>query len=282
MSLRTLAAFAVAALVATPLSAQMAIYYDGVEWETPPKVDPGRSNSDAPSDAIVLFDGTDMSAFEGGEDWILKDGYVVAAKRSVKTKRPFGSVQLHLEYAAPPEDDGTGQGKGNSGICFMDSRYEVQVLDNYDNPTYPYGQAGSVYKQIPPAVNPLRPPGAWNEYDVIFRAPEFDLQGELLEPARVTVMINGVCVVEQYALKGRTTFANAVPHYVAHPEKLPLVLQYHTDPVRFRNIWVRELEPPKGVRTDVPHFMKGDERIPYQPTRPQDDRFGGNKANKKG
>ncbi|MEM1061743.1 MAG: DUF1080 domain-containing protein, partial [Planctomycetota bacterium] len=242
----TLLVAAAVYLAASPLSAQTAQYYDGVEWETPPKVDPGRTNSDAPSDAVVLFDGTDMSAFDGGENWILKDGYVVAAKRSVATKQKFGSVQLHLEYAAPPEDKGEGQGRGNSGIYFMGGRYEVQVLDMYDNETYPYGQGGSVYKQIPPMVNPFRPPGAWNEYDVIFRAPKFDLQGTLLEPARVTVMINGVCVVEQYALKGKTTFANAVPHYVAHPDKLPLVLQYHNDPVRFRNIWIRELEPPKG------------------------------------
>lgn len=253
---------------ATDVQAQLAVYHDGVDWETPPVVDPGKSNSDAPSDAIVLFDGKDMSAFEGGEDWILKDGYVVADKRSIKTKQPFGSVQLHIEYSAPPEDTDKDQGKGNSGLYFMDSRYEIQVLDMWKNSTYPYGQAGSVYKQIPPTANPMRAPGEWNEFDVIFEAPKFDLQGELLKPAYVTVMINGVCVVSHYALKGITTYADAVPHYVAHPEKLPLVLQYHSDPVRFRNIWVRELEPPKGTRVDEPHFIRKGKRIDYEPERP--------------
>ncbi len=269
MLLRSVALAGFLMVFSCPLQAQMAVYHDGVEWEVPPKVDPGQSNSDAPSDAIVLFDGKDMSAFEGGEDWILKDGYVIADKHDIKTKQSFGSIQLHLEYAAPPEDHDKGQGKGNSGIFLMDSRYEIQILDMFENETYPYGQAGSIYKQIPPMVNPMRPTGEWNEYDVIFNAPKFDLQGELLEPAYVTVMINGVCVVAHYALKGKTTYANAVPHYVAHPDKLPLVLQYHTDAVRFRNIWVRELEPPKGKRVDEPHFMQGEKRINYEPEKPQ-------------
>lgn len=265
---RTLAVAVVLVVLNGSIQAQMAVYQDGIEWEVPPKVVPGSTNSTAPSDAIVLFDGKNMDAFEGGQDWILKDDYVVAAKHDVKTKQAFGSIQLHLEYSAPPEDHDKGQGKGNSGIYLMDGRYEIQVLDMFENETYPNGQAGSVYKQIPPMADPMRKPGEWNEYDVIFNAPEFDMQGELKKPAYVTVIINGVCVIAQYALKGKTVYADAVPHYVAHPDKLPLVLQYHSDPVRFRNIWIRELEPPKGKRVDEPHFMFGDKKIKYEPEKP--------------
>jgi len=150
-------------------------------------------------------------------------------------------VQLHLEWAEPTPPKGNSQGRGNSGVLFEDGRYEVQVLDCYQNDTYPDGQTASIYGQHPPAVNVCRPPGEWQTYDIVFHAPKFGEDKKLLEPATFTVFQNGVLVQDHWVVKGHTYHAKE-PFYTAHPEKLPLQLQFHGNPVRFRNIWIRPLD----------------------------------------
>jgi hypothetical protein len=246
---RSAIAIAVAALIVPWAAAPAAEYKPGVEWTEPKVIDPGPVGG-PPSDAIVLFDGKDMSAWEGGEKWIVKDGVVTADQASIQTKQPFGDVQLHLEWATPEEISGEGQGRGNSGVLFM-GRYEVQILDSYINKTYYDGQAAAIYKQHPPLVNASRKPGEWQTYDIVFTAPRFDLQGRLVEPAYVTVFHNGVLVQDHFKLAGDTPF-NRPPQYVAHPAKMPIELQYHRNPVRFRNIWVREIQEIEGKRVAAP------------------------------
>jgi hypothetical protein len=213
-------------------------YKSGKVWPPGKVIDPGQPG-EAPSDAIVLFDGKDLSKWNGGEKWIVKDGYAVAHGGGIATKQPFGSCQLHLEWATPQKVEGRGQGRGNSGVYLM-GKYEVQILDSYDNETYFDGQAGAVYKQHPPLVNACRKPGEWQTYDIIFNAPEFDESGKLVKPASVTALHNGVLIQNHFELTGGT-FWHKPPEYTAHPAKLPLHLQYHGNPVRFRNIWIREL-----------------------------------------
>jgi hypothetical protein len=216
-------------------------YKSGIQWPEPPVVDPG-GPGEAPSDAIVLFDGKDLSAWQGAENWAVEDGSAhPQGKGGITSKQPFGDIQLHAEWATPEKVTGSGQGRGNSGIYFM-GKYEVQVLDSYDNETYFDGQAGSIYKQWPPLVNACRKPGEWQTYDIVFEAPRFDDQGHVLKPAYVTVLQNGVLVQNHTELLGGT-FYDQPPHYEPHPEKLPIQLQDHGNPVRFRNIWVRELKP---------------------------------------
>jgi hypothetical protein len=217
----------------------------------PPKneprlVTPGRTSSDAPSDAIVLFDGKDLSRWIGVKDggaapWTIRDGYVEVALKTgdLATKDEFGDCQLHVEWASPAEVKGEGQGRGNSGIFFME-RYEVQVLDSYENKTYAHGQAAAVYKQYAPLVNASRKPGEWQTYDIVFRAPHFDDDGKVIERARITVFHNGVLVQDHVEVYGSTAH-NAPALYVAHPPKAPLRLQNHGNPVRYRNIWIRPL-----------------------------------------
>ncbi len=203
-----------------------------------------------PSDARVLFDGKNLDAWEstrgGGAaaPWKIEgDAMTVAPGRGgIRTKRSFGDVQLHLEFRTPTEIKGGGQNRGNSGVFLM-GRYEAQVLDSHDNKTYVNGQAGAVYKQHPPLVNASRPPGEWQSYDIIWIAPRFDPDGKLRAPARVTVFHNGVIVQHDVALKGSTAY-RGIPAYAAHPDKLPLELQDHGEPVSYRNIWVRELALP--------------------------------------
>jgi len=201
----------------------------------PPVVDPGAP----PSDAIVLFDGTDLSEWTG--DWNVQDGAVtvVAGTGSLTTKRRFGDVQLHLEWRTPSVVEGEGQGRGNSGVFLME-RYEVQVLDSYENETYVNGQAGAIYKQHIPLVNPTRPPGVWQSYDIIFMAPRFNAGGAVEQPATFTVLLNGVLIQNHVTLLG-TTVNVGDPAYEAHEAREPLMLQDHTNPVSYRNIWVREL-----------------------------------------
>lgn len=211
-------------------------------------VDPGPADAPAPppSDAIVLFDGTDLArwrAEDGGPaPWKVADGYVevVAHTGSLVTRDSFGDVQLHVEWATPAVVEGEGQERGNSGVYLM-SLYELQVLDSYENPTYPDGQAGAIFGQFPPLVNASRPPGEWQSYDVVFRAPRFGEGGALLAPARMTVFHNGVLVQDQAELTGPTAYKRRPP-YQAHPPRLPLSLQDHEFPVRYRNIWLRELD----------------------------------------
>jgi hypothetical protein len=215
-------------------------------WPEPKIVNPGPPGG-PPADAIVLFDGKDMSAWKGAENWKVADGAVTvhAAKDSfhhgVQTKQSFGDCQLHLEFATPAEVKGEGQGRGNSGVYIM-GKYEVQILDSYDNKTYYDGQCGAVYKQYPPLVNVCRKPGEWQTYDIVFEAPRFDNTGHLTRPAYVTVLQNGVLVQNHTELLGGT-FWEEPPHYSQHAEKLPLHLQDHGNPIKFRNIWIRELTP---------------------------------------
>lgn len=213
-------------------------YKSGIVWPKPKMVDPGAIGGH-PSDAIVLVDGKSMSAWEGGDKWIVRDGYVIANKQSITSKQSFGDCQLHVEWATPSVVSGHGQGRGNSGV-FMMGKFEIQVLDSYNNDTYPDGQAAGVYKQRPPLVNACRKPGDWQSYDIIFHTPHFDKQGKLRKPAFVTLLHNGVLVLDHFEIQGETSYiAPAV--YQPLPPKGPIQLQYHGNPVRFRNVWIREL-----------------------------------------
>ena len=224
-------------------------YKSGIVWPEPPVVDPG-SASKAPSDAIVLFDGTDMSAWEGGDAWKVENGYAEVAKRGVKTRQKFGDCQLHLEFCTPSEVKGKGQGRGNSGVYMM-GKYEVQVLDSYENKTYFDGQCGAVYKQQPPTVNACRGPGVWQTYDILFTAPRFNEDGTVKSKAYLTVLHNGVLIHNHLELQGGT-FWDQPAHYEKHAEKLPIHLQNHGNPIRFRNIWVREnVAPLVGTKPEA-------------------------------
>lgn len=235
-------------------------FKSGIEWSEPPIVTPGLTDDQPPSDAIVLFDGTDMSAWEGGE-WKVEDGVVTASQGNVTTRQAFGDIQLHIEWSAPTEVRGKGQGRGNSGVFLMD-RYEVQVLDSFDNETYFDGQAGSVYKQTPPLVNAMRKPGEWNTYDVFWTAPTFKVSGDVDTPACVTLVHNGILVLNHFQLYGPTNYLGPA-QYQVHEAKAPIRLQDHGNPVRFRNIWVRELHSPVASRTSAPYVIKAGKHISY-------------------
>ncbi len=202
---------------------------------------PGRP----PSDAVVLFDGKDLSHWSHKDGspakWKVEQGYaeVVAKTGNIYTREAFGDCQLHVEFAEPVPPKGESQERGNSGVFLM-GLYEIQVLDSYENKTYADGQAASVYGQYPPLVNASRPPGQWQSYDIVFHGPRFDKDGKLLRPARVTVLHNGVLVQDNVELTGPTAH-KARPPYSPQPEKLPLALQDHGNSVRYRNIWIREL-----------------------------------------
>ena len=215
-------------------------------WQPEPRVvTPGKTSQDPPSDAIVLFNGKDLSQWQsakgGDAKWKLQDDYmqVVPGTGIIQTKKAFGDCQLHIEWRTPDSVKGDGQERGNSGIFFM-GLFELQVLDNYNNRTYSNGQAGSMYKQSMPLVNVCRPPGEWQTYDVIFTAPRFNGDSSLKSPARITVFQNGVLVQNNFSLWGGTEYIG-IPVYKMIPEKLPLTLQDHGNPVRYRNIWIREL-----------------------------------------
>lgn len=208
-----------------------------------------RSSAEAPSDAIVLFDGSDLSKWTSREEgeptkWVVKDGVMSPTRRSgeIVSKQSFGSCQLHLEFATPKNVKGNGQGRGNSGLFFMGT-YEVQILDSYDNTTYPDGQAAALYGRSAPLVNASRGPGEWQSYDVVFHRPIFK-DGEVVRQATFTIFHNGVLVQDHYELSGGTGWngPHAVSEYEPHSDKGPIALQDHGNPVLFRNIWVRELE----------------------------------------
>jgi len=213
----------------------------------PPVVDPGpeRPPVPPPSDATVLFDGRDLSAWRSQDStpakWIVRDGYVevTPGTGAIVTKRGFGDIQLHIEWAAPAPPEGEGQERGNSGVFLM-SAYEIQVLDSYDNVTYADGQAGAVYGQTPPLVNASRPPGQWQTYDIVFHRPRFAPDGAVRDSARVTVFHNGVLVQDNMVITGRTVHGRRA-RYEPHPDALPLLLQDHGARVRYRDIWIREL-----------------------------------------
>ena len=213
----------------------------------PAVVTPGRPQlpTAGPSDAIVLFDGQDLSGWQspGGQPpkWVVRDGYMESLPDSgyLHTSRSFGDVQLHVEWSAPTPPEGTSQDRGNSGVFLM-GLFEVQVLDNHQNDTYADGYAGAVYGQYPPLVNATLPPGQWQAYDIVFRRPRFKPDGSLERPARLTVLLNGVLVQDNVEAWGPTSWLQHQP-YAAQPDKLPLSLQDHGNPVRYRNIWLREL-----------------------------------------
>lgn len=244
--------FVGATTVATSVSvAETGEYLSGIKWPEPPIVTPGKTDSDPPSDAIVLFDGKDLSAWENGDKWIVKDGVAIVKDTDIRSKQSFGDCQLHVEWSSPVPATGTSQGRGNSGIFLMD-RYELQVLDSYENKTYFDGQASAIYKQTPPMVNVTRPPGEWNTYDIAWTAPKFKDDGSLESPAYITVLHNGVLTLNHFELEGNTLFTE-FPHYDKHG-KLPIHLQNHGNPVQYRNIWVREITPLKGKREREAHF----------------------------
>jgi hypothetical protein len=226
--------------------------HDGTRPQ-PKVVDPGTASTAttpgrAPSDAVVLFDGKDLSKWktERGADagWKVENGYMEVPPRGTQgggtlaTRNEFGDCQLHLEFASPAPK-GEGQERGNSGIMFF-GKYEFQVLDSYQNPTYPDGQAGAIYGQYPPLVNASRKPGEWQTYDILFTAPRFE-GDKLVSPAYVTAFHNGVMVQNHAEVLGPVGH-RVRPPYVAHGPKGPITLQDHSSPVRFRNIWVRELK----------------------------------------
>lgn len=208
-----------------------------------------------PSDAIVLFDGSDLAQWRAADGsaakWTIRDGSLAAVPGggAVFTRQGFGDIQLHLEWAAPTPARGTGQGRGNSGVFLM-GKYEVQVLDSYENVTYADGQAAALYGQSPPLVNASRPAGEWQSYDIVFRRPRFLPDGSVDQPARLTVFHNGVLVQDNTEVWGPTAWLQHLP-YKSHPDRLPLQLQDHGNPVLYRNIWVRELaeEPRSGPGT---------------------------------
>ncbi len=214
----------------------------------PKVVTPGEAVLPAPppSDAIILFDGTDLSAWrdsEGGDaKWVLVDGVMESVKDAgyVFTRQTFGDCQLHIEWASPEDVQGDSQGRGNSGVFLM-GKYEVQVLDSFDNRTYADGSAASIYGQYPPLVNASRGPGQWQTYDIIFRRPRFDSAGDVLSPPRVTVLHNGVVVQDATEPFGPTSWLMP-SEFNHHADRLPLSLQDHGNPVRYRNIWVRRLD----------------------------------------
>ena len=215
--------------------------------KAPKVVTPGKTPQDAPSDAIVLFDGKNADEWEGTRGnkkfrWNIRDGAMETVRGAgyIQTKKSFGSCQLHIEWATPKIVKHNGQKRGNSGVFLM-GKYEIQVLDSYNNRTYPNGQAGAVYKQYIPLVNCCKKPGEWQTYDIIFHRPIFDKGGNCIKQATFTVLQNGVLIQDHVKLSGPTVYIG-YPKYKKHADKLPLSLQDHGDPVRYRNIWIRELK----------------------------------------
>ena len=246
----TVEAVAVTGLLALAVAAAAQDSRDPKDWTihdlnrpAPRVVDPGGPGK-APSDAVVLFDGKDLSKWKsaksGAAPWKVENGYfeVVKGTGGIETTDAYGDGQLHIEWMAPSPAVGESQDRGNSGVFF--GSYEVQVLDSYNSKTYPDGQAGALYGQYPPLVNASRPPGEWQTYDIIFHGARFDAAGKATRPTRITVIHNGVVVQDNQDLTGPTTH-KARPPYKAHAEKLPIALQDHSHPVRFRNVWFREL-----------------------------------------
>jgi hypothetical protein len=254
-------------LAAAPSAPKVEGYTDtpiipGQKWHVhdperpqPPVVTPGTfSTEDAPgkppSDAIVLFDGNDLSKWKDGKGqpsgWKVQSGYMMVPPKGtpgggdIITKDDFGDCQLHVEWSAPTPPVGNGQGRGNSGVLFFGGRYEIQVVDSYRNLTYADGGAGSLYGQYPPLVNACRKPGEWQVYDIIFMAPRFK-DGKLETPGYVTLIHNGLVMHNHTALLG-TTAHKSMPKYSPHEPKGPIKLQDHGNPVRYRNIWIRPLK----------------------------------------
>ncbi|MGD0896461.1 MAG: DUF1080 domain-containing protein, partial [Thermoguttaceae bacterium] len=234
-------ALAVLAVVLTAAAARLYAveWLSGIWWQMPPVVEPG-TNGGPPSDAVVLFDGKDMSQWNKAEKWVVQDGCVTSGGNDIQSKQSFGDCQLHVEWASPEKVVGSGQGRGNSGV-FMMGLYEIQVLDSYQNETYADGAVAAIYKQHPPLVNASRKPGQWQTYDILWEAPRFDDKGAVAKPACVTVLHNGVVAQNHFQVLGETAWDHK-PEYKSKASKGPIGLQFHGNPVRFRNIWVREIK----------------------------------------
>jgi len=242
-------------LLAQQQAASTAKPEDTEQWQPEPKiVTPGADSTSPPSDAIILFDGKNLDEWVSAQDhspakWIVHDGVVTVNKAvgNIETKRSFHNYQLHLEWKVPENITGSGQARGNSGLFLAstgpdDAGYELQILDSYNNKTYVNGQAASIYKQNPPLVNPDRKPGEWQTYDVVWTAPAFNADDSLKTPAYVTAFFNGVLVQDHFELKGETRYIGQ-PFYKKF-DGAPIKLQAHGDPsepISFRNIWVRQL-----------------------------------------
>ena len=224
-----------------------------IDRPSPPVVTPAtgstqRSPGRPPSDAVILFDGSSLAAWESARDggeapWKLTGGAameVVSRSGNIRTRRTFGSCQLHIEWSAPTEIRADSQGRGNSGVFLM-GLYEIQVLDGYDNPTYADGLTGAIYGQYPPLVNAGVPPGSWNVFDIVFEAPVYE-NGAIASPATLTVFHNGVLLHLRQPVQGPTRHRALASYDEEHGPEGPLVLQDHGDPVRFRNIWLRPIE----------------------------------------
>jgi hypothetical protein len=265
MTIRPAASWIALALVAAPLALILDPLALGAQqpaakprpedtevWKPEPKlVTPGATTGAAPSDAIILFDGRNLDEWVSSRDqspagWTVADGVITVNKKAgnIETRRRFKNYQLHIEWRIPPDIDGQGQSRGNSGLFLAstgagDAGYELQILDSYENKTYVNGQAGSIYKQYAPLVNANLPAERWQTYDIIYTAPRFAADGSVSSPARLTVLHNGVLVQNNAELKGGTTYIGA-PSYRVHGD-LPLRLQDHSHEVRFRNIWLRKL-----------------------------------------
>ena len=247
MYCKTLFAAMLPILLLTVVSAED--WRSGIPWKKPDVITPAAKPGDPPSDATILFDGNDLSAWNN--EWTLENGELVCVpgKGHTSTKQKFGSVQLHIEFAVPADVSGKSQGRGNSGVFF--GNYEVQILDSYENETYYDGQCASIYKQVPPLVNVCREPGEWQSYDIIFNRPELKIEDDLvyvIRPGYITVFHNGVLVVNHHQLLG-STFWHRPSVYEAHEPMLPIILQDHGNKIRFRNIWVREI-PDTNVRPE--------------------------------
>ena len=218
---------------------QLTEYYEPV----PPVVTPGNGTA-PPSDAVVLFDGSDLSAWENGKGepagWMIEGDAVTVVPGTgiIKTKEAFGDIQLHIEWRAPSEFEGPGQDKGNSGV-YLQERYEVQVLDCHENDTYVNGMTASVYKQYPPMVSACKPTGEWHTYDIIYRAPRFNEDGSLFKEATLTLLHNGILVQDHVTIQGNTEYIG-LPSYTAHGDG-SIILQDHGNPTSYRNIWLRKL-----------------------------------------
>lgn len=231
-----------------------------LEWPRPPVVTPGPAPAEpaaVPTDAIPLFDGTSLDAWEGGDSWKVADGVATVGGGAIRTKESFGDCQLHVEFRTPAPASGSGQGRGNSGVFLM-GLYEIQVLDSFedgtDGPlTYPDGQCGALYKQQPPMVNACRAPGEWQTYEILFTRPRFAADGSLERAGRVSVVHNGIAIHADTEILGPTAW-HKPPQAMPHAEALPIMIQDHGNPVQFRSIWIRPLEPLTATETSRPTF----------------------------
>lgn len=244
--------------MATSVFAAGQDWKSGIPWQKPPVVTPADQPGAPPSDAVVLFNGKDTAAWEKNDAWKIENGELIGGRHDLVTKQKFGSVQLHVEFAIQNDIQENGQGRGNSGIFL--GNYEVQVLDNFspEGATYYDGQCGAIYKQCAPLVNVCKKPGDWQTYDIIFNRPELKIDkvqvaenGDeknmkeetvvtVLRPAYITVIQNGVLIINHHEIKG-TTYYDRPPAYEAHADLMPIHIQDHGNAPRFRNIWVREI-----------------------------------------